>query len=178
LEYTPSEEGDAMYPPLAPLFSRARDPEQVAAIALDHALGIAGRSLGNVQLANWEESGGLEIVAQHGFGDEFLSCFRVVRISNGCACGRALLSRDMVNIPDVLLEASFAPFQAVMDRAGVRSVQSFPLISLSGALLGMLSVHDAVAGTPSQVQLDALSDLAYSAANAIIAIRASWRSIH
>src|SRR5690348_12002815 len=98
-----------MYPPLAPIFCQARDPEEVAAIALERALEITGRSLGNVQLADWAQLGGLEIVAQRGFGDEFLSCFRVVRIRDGCACGRALLSRDMVNIPDIALEESFAP---------------------------------------------------------------------
>lgn len=42
----------------------------------------------------------------------------------------------------------------------------------------MLSVHDAVAGTPTQSQIDALAELARSTANAIIAIRASWRSVH
>lgn len=163
-----------MYPPLAPLFSRARDPEEVAAIALERALEITGRSLGNVQLADWAQLGGLEIVAQRGFGDEFLSCFRVVRIRDGCACGRALLSRDMVNIPDIALEESFAPFREVIGRAGVRSVQSFPLMSFSGALVGMLSVHDGMAGTPTQSQIDALCELAQFAGNAIIAIRASW----
>jgi GAF domain-containing protein len=165
-----------MYPPLAPLFSQARDPEQVAAIALDRALELTGRSRGNVQLANWVELGGLEIVVQRGFGDEFLSCFRVVRMRDGCACGRALLSRDLVNVPDVALEESFASFREVIGRAGVRSVQSLPLLSSSGALVGMLSVHDRIAGTPTQTQIDALRELAHSTANAIIAIRASSRS--
>jgi GAF domain-containing protein len=167
-----------MYPPLHPLFSSAQEPEDVAAITLSRALEISGRPRGNVQLARWSLTGGLEIVAQRGFKEEFLSCFRLVSIRDGCACGRALLERNVVVVDDVLNDARFATYWGVLDRAGVRSVQSIPLLSTSGAMVGMLSVHDELVRDGPQGDLPSLLELARSAANAIIAIRASRRSAH
>jgi len=167
-----------MYPPLDPLFSSAREPEDVAAIALENALELTGRPRGNVQLARWAETGGLEIVAQHGFEEEFLACFRTVSIRDGCVCGRALLNRSLTSIDDVLADPSLANYRDVFGRAGVRSVQSFPLLSSSSARVGMLSLHGEVPGPGPDAQIGAIARLALSAANAIIAIRASRRFAH
>ncbi len=167
-----------MYPPLDPLFSSAREPEDIAAIVLESALELTGRPRGNVQLARWTEAGGLEIVAQRGFEEEFLACFRRVSIRDTCACGRALIKRSLITVDDVRTDPGLAPYRDVLDRAGVRSVQSFPLLSSSGAMVGMLSLHDEVAGPGNLAQLHSISALALSAANAIIAIRASRRQVH
>jgi hypothetical protein len=123
----------------------------LANFVLEKALRITGHTLGNVQLVDWR-FGYLEIVAQRGFGPEFLNCFRRVKTGDGCACGRAFLSRDTVVIEDVSKDYQFAHFRDVAERAGVKSVQSTPLISSSSALLGVLSTHGSYVPSPKQLE--------------------------
>ncbi|UWU69465.1 hypothetical protein N2602_02740 [Bradyrhizobium sp. NC92] len=52
--------------------------------ALSEALVITGQKLGNIQLIDWK-TGHLEIMAQQGFSEDFLDCFRRVTIRDGCA---------------------------------------------------------------------------------------------
>jgi GAF domain-containing protein len=59
-----------------------------------------------------------------------------------------------------------------MDRAGVRAVQSTPLISTSGALVGILSTHFAVPSRPTEQQMLAMRNASQLVANAIIRVRA------
>lgn len=96
---------------------------------------------GNVQLFD-SASRTLRIVKQQGFGEEFLSHFDVVS-HNSSACGAAMLHRSRVVVNDVETDPLFhaTPSGDVMLRAGVRSVQSTPLIGYSGELIGMVSTH-------------------------------------
>ena len=137
--------------------------------ALDMALGITGQQLGNVQLVNWER-GSLEIVAQRGFRQDFLDSFRRVSTRDGCACGRALMLRDTVVIDDVNTDREFSPFKKVAEGAGFRAVQSTPLMSSGGAIVGVISTHGDC--TPSGRQLEQIKSLAQETANALIWLRA------
>jgi hypothetical protein len=84
----------------------------------------------------------LKIVAQYGFGNEFLSYFDTVRDCD-CACGKAMSRRSRVLVSDVASDPLFQnrQTQGVMRRAHVRSVQSTPLIYGSGELIGVVSTH-------------------------------------
>lgn len=144
----------------------------VASLTLDRALGLSGACMGNVQLVQWDDSPTLEIVAQRGFKDEFLDCFRSVSMVDPSACGRALASRETVIIDDVLEDGDYAPFRGVATRAGYRSVQSTLLMSSGGAVYGMVSTHAAEPGRPPERQLAALQALARTAADAITRLRA------
>ena len=119
--------------------SAANTPE-----ALDHVLASAielhHADFGNVQMLE-PGSERLEIVAQRGFRSDFLVQFRSVGAEDGTSCGRALRTRSTTQIPDVTVDAGFAPYREAAIRAGYRAVQSTPLISRGGALLGVLSVH-------------------------------------
>jgi len=136
---------------------------------LHRALRITGQELGNVQLVNWE-MGLLEIAAQRGFRQEFLDSFRHVSTRDGCACGRALLLRDTVVIDDVTTDRDFSPFKEIAERAGFRAVQSTPLMSSGGAIVGVISTHGN--RSPNGRELEQIKSLAQEAANELIRLRA------
>jgi GAF domain-containing protein len=137
--------------------------------ALSEALAIAGQELGNIQLIDWR-SGHLTIAVQRGFTQEFLDCFRHVSIRDGCACGRALFNRETVVLDDVTLDRQFLPYRNVAERAGFRAVQSTPLLTNSGALIGILSTHGG--DTPTAEQLALIKSLAIRTANGVLRDRA------
>jgi GAF domain-containing protein len=120
--------------------------------SLYEALDITRQNLGNIQLVDWK-AGHLEIAAQQGFTQEFLDCFRRVTIRDGCACGRALFYRETVALDDVAVDPKFLPFRNVAERAGFRAVQSTPLLTNGGALVGILSTHGDHNPTPQQMSL-------------------------
>ena len=130
--------------------------------ALDAALAAAGTSRGNVQLACAD---GLRIVAQRGFQQPFLDFFAVVAHS-GSACGVAAREGRQIVVPDVAGDPIFAGTAAgeIMLRANAHSVQSTPLLSQSGELLGVLSTHDEKPGRPGERALRAIEAVAQRAA--------------
>jgi PAS domain S-box-containing protein len=107
---------------------------------LDATIAMQKADFGNVQLYN-PVLKALEIVAHRGFGEEFLAHFASVKTDEGAACSRALAGRERVLIEDVTVDPSFAPHREIAARAGYRAVQSTPLISRAGKLLGILSTH-------------------------------------
>jgi hypothetical protein len=137
---------------------------------LGQCLELTGAEFGNVQIMDWK-TGHLEIRAQRGFQDEFLSFFRRVRYEDASACARALLNRNSVVIEDVLLDHRFVPCLQVVQRAGVRAVQSTPLISRSGALLGIVSTHFPTRYRPTDIQMQRTKEAAQLAANAMVSHR-------
>jgi GAF domain-containing protein len=109
--------------------------------ALDHAIRATGADFGNVQLLN-PETGNLEIVAQRGFGGEFLEFFSAVR-ENQAACGTARTLGRRVVVEDIIVDPIFAEseVQGIMARAHVRAAQSTPLIETNKTFLGVISTH-------------------------------------
>jgi two-component system, sensor histidine kinase len=107
---------------------------------LNRGLEICQSSFDNVQLMNWP-AGYLEIKAQHGFQDEFLNFFERVTLSDASACARALRNRQSIIVEDVMIDQQFAPYREIVSRAGIRAVQSTPLLSSEGSLVGIISIH-------------------------------------
>jgi PAS domain S-box-containing protein len=107
---------------------------------LEGAIEASGADFGNVQLYN-PRIAALEIVAQRGFHQEFLDYFRTVRVEEGSACAQAMQSGARIIIEDVELDPTFEPHRRIAAAAGFRGVQSTPLKSRSGSVLGMLSTH-------------------------------------
>lgn len=108
---------------------------------LDAVTKATKTDLGNIQLFD-SRRGMLEIAAQRGFGSEFLDFFGEVQ-GAGAACGAAMAARQRVIVEDVVTHPIFVgqPAQDVLLRAGVHAVQSTPLITESGELVGMMSTH-------------------------------------
>jgi len=132
---------------------------------LSATIELQNADFGNVQLYN-PQTHALEIVAQRGFQQDFLDYFRSVR-EDGAACGRAMQRRERVIIEDVQNDPDFAPHRQIAVAAGFRAVQSTPLLSRSGDLLGMLSTHFREPHRPSGRDLR-LTDLYVVQAAALI----------
>jgi GAF domain-containing protein len=80
----------------------------------------------------------LAIVAQRGYGANFLQAFRCVSADDGSASGRALRTRQPVLIEDVTSDAEFAPYRGLAAGAGFRAVQSTPLIASTDECIGVI----------------------------------------
>ena len=111
----------------------------LATRALRAAISFTRADFGNVQLMD-RESGGLRIVAQRGFGPDFLNYFAIVG-DDASACGRAAKTAVQTVITNVALDDGFAPHRAIAEASGFRAVQSTPLVDARGRALGALSTH-------------------------------------
>ena len=79
------------------------------------AIAISGADKGNLQLFD-ETLGSLRIVAQQGFGEEFLKFFESVDDHAAASCGTAMASNEQVIVDDVLTSEIFIdqPAQKVL----------------------------------------------------------------
>jgi len=109
---------------------------------LDTAVWFSRADKGNIQLYD-DTSRALRLVVQRGFDAPFLEFFADVTCDEASACGAALASAERVVVEDVTTSEIFAdqPSLKVLLDAGVRAVQSTPLVSSRGAVLGMVSTH-------------------------------------
>jgi signal transduction histidine kinase/integral membrane sensor domain MASE1/ActR/RegA family two-component response regulator len=132
---------------------------------LDVAIEISDADMGNVQLFE-RESEILKIVAHRGFDDAFLEFF--ASADNGStACEIVGKLGRRVIVEDVGTNPIFAgtPAREVMLSAGARSVQSTPLMTRSGRLIGIVSTHYREPHRPTERQLTLLDLLARQAAD-------------
>ena len=133
---------------------------------LSAAIDITGAQMGNIQLL---EGGVLRIAVHHGFTAPFLEFFGDVQ-EQQAACGTALERGERVIVDDVTSSPIFigTPSLGVLLDAGVRAVQSTPLVSRSGRVLGMFSTHYHHApARPDDRSLHLLDILARQAADLI-----------
>jgi len=137
---------------------------------LDATLALVGADMGNVQLLN-PRVPELEIVAHRGFAENFLDFFRTVGAEDGSACGRTLKSSERVIIEDVDTDPDFRPYRRIAAEAGFRAVQTTPLRSRTGDLLGMISTHFREPHRPSDRGLRVLDLYARQAADFIERMR-------
>ena len=158
---------------VAPQLEECCNLRSVLNVALSWCLKVNGTARGNIQLMDWR-LGYLTIAAHRGFHEDFVRRFAHVRARDGTACGRAIGSRCSIVIEDVLTDREFAPYRASAAEFGFRAVQSTPLISRSGAFVGVISVHFPVRHRPGGAETQATQLLAQLTANAIIRQRAQW----
>ncbi len=134
---------------------------------LQTAIETSSADFGNLQLYNVSDHT-LRIVEQEGFGKEFLRFFEVVQGSE-CACGTAMNSGSRVVVSDVASDPIFCgtPAGKIMLRANALAVQSTPLVSSTGLLLGMLSTHHRQPRTFSAADLGWLDQITQRLASSI-----------
>jgi hypothetical protein len=113
------------------------------------AIRKAEAEFGILQVLN-EDTGTLRIVAQKGFSPRFLEFFAAVH-ENFAACGTTLKRRERVLVNDVTTDPIFKEksLLEIMRGEEVRSVQSLPLFTSSGCLVGVLAVHYRACDMPS-----------------------------
>src|ERR1051326_7419599 len=113
---------------------------------------LLGADFGNIQILD-ATRGVLLIEAQQGFQKEYLDYFREVSATDGSACGRALRSSQRIIVEDVEEDLDFAPMIQILRNAGLRAVQSTPIIAHDGRPLGMISTHFRSVHRPSDNDL-------------------------
>ncbi len=149
------------------LFARKGDLKPVLTAVVDAAIAICGADFGNVQLLD-ADSGELRIVAQRGFPKWWIEFWNTTPKGHG-GCGTALEQGRRVIVEDVEQSPIFAGTRALRMqlKAGVRAVQSTPLVSRSGKVLGMFSTHYRTAHRPDERTLGLLDLLARQASDLI-----------
>jgi PAS domain S-box-containing protein len=152
---------------LGMLFLQEENLEQVLSQVLDAAIAISGADFGNIQIMD-PESSCLQIAVQRGFPQWWLDFWNSVVKGKG-VCGTALGSGERVIVEDIEQSPVFAGTDAleIQRKAGVRAVQSTPLVSRAGTLLGMFSTHYKTPHRPTDRELRLLDLLARHAADFI-----------
>jgi PAS domain S-box-containing protein len=148
------------------LFVREGDLQSALEQVVDAAIAISKADFGNIQLL--DAGSGLRIAAQRGFPQWYVDFWNEVTAGHG-SCGTALAAGQRVIVPDVEQSPIFAGTDGLemQRRAGVRAVQSTPVISRSGKVLGMFSTHFKVPHQPNEHALKLLNLLARQAADII-----------
>jgi CheY-like chemotaxis protein len=132
------------------LFVQKGDLPAAIEAAVEAAVSISGADKGNIQFFD-TASGKLVIKAQRGFERPFPEFWGPVKEGMG-ACGATLKSGERVIVEDVPFSPIFAgtPALDVMSQAGVRAVQSTPVMSGTGKLMAVFSTHYATPGRPDE----------------------------
>jgi PAS domain S-box-containing protein len=144
---------------------QAHDISMLLEEILDAAIAITGADMGTVQLFEGEV---LKIRAQRGLEPAFLSFFDASD-ENQIISAAAVRAGRRVIVPDVAASPTLAGTAAreVMLAAGVRAVQSTPLLSRGGRTLGMFSTQYRAPHEPDARGLRLLDVLARQAADLI-----------
>jgi diguanylate cyclase (GGDEF)-like protein/PAS domain S-box-containing protein len=130
---------------------------------LDSAIKLAEADFGNIQLL--DPDGYLKIVVQRGFPDWWVQYWDSNALEHG-VCGTALVQQARVIVEDVNESPIFAGNHSltIQIQAGVRAVQSTPILTKSGQLVGMLSTHYNKPHQPDTRQLEVIDLLVMHAA--------------
>ena len=142
---------------------------------LDTAVAAQEADFGFVWLHH-PERGELVVEASHGFDDAALRLFDSVAPGPaGGGAGNAFSRGQRWIIEDIERDPGFAPYRESARRAGFRALHSTPIVTRSGELLGVISVHfvDRRVPTPRHMQLADLC--ARHAADRIEAFRSEKR---
>jgi len=130
------------------------------------AADLAGTPKGNIQIYE-PESRRLRIIVHQGFGDRFLKQF--LDQGSPAVCDVAAQKVERMIWEDIAAEPAL---QGTVDLEvilgdGIRAIQSTPLISLDGRLLGLLNNHFSVRHRPSERELRFIDLLARMASDFI-----------
>jgi len=118
------------------------DLRDLASAILDAAVEITDAQRGCILVVD-ESTNSLQVLAEHGFEQGFLESFKGIYPYNNTTCAIAWKTRERVTVEDV--DASplvcGTPDRDLYIQAGVRAVQSTPILAPSGEVLGVLSTH-------------------------------------
>jgi PAS domain S-box-containing protein len=143
------------------------DIDAAMQMVLDTAVEVHGADLGLLSMYD-EPSGTLVAKASHGFDPSLLEeVGRIIPGVDGSACGRAFDSRARVIVFDTEADSSYVAYREFARRAGFRSVQSTPIVTRGGRLLGVLSVHFSEPRVPATRELQLCEVCARHVADAI-----------
>ncbi|BAY75475.1 CheB methylesterase [Nostoc linckia NIES-25] len=107
---------------------------------LDRAIAMHRTDMGYIHLFE-RRSCTLELAVQKGFEPSSFPYFRTVNITDNSPCMSAVRAGESIIVEDVETNPMFNSYRAIASAVGYRAVQSTPLTSSSGSLLGVLSTH-------------------------------------
>lgn len=130
------------------------------------AVAISGADMGTLQL--FDEAGSLKVVAHSGFDAPFIEYQDKTNGKAGAAWA-ALQRRERVVVPNASESPAYAgkPLLHVLHDAGVRALQSTPLIGRYEALLGVVTTHYRKTHEPPVRSLQLLDLLARQTAEVV-----------
>jgi len=138
---------------------------------MDAAVGIMRSDFASMQMLYPErgQGGELRLLAYRGFPPQAAEFWEWVRTDSKCTCGIALATGQRCIDSDVVGSRIMAgtPDQQTYLQAGIHAVQSTPLVSRDGRLVGMISTHWKQPHQPSERELRLLDLLARQAADLI-----------
>src|SRR5215510_1535972 len=143
-----------------------RDLHEALDEILAGAIELLHADMGTIRILDTTR-GVLKIEAQLGFTEEFLDCFGEISVDGGSPCCRALRSGERIVIADIERDELFTPYRAIAHAAGYRAVQSTPIMSREGVLLGTLATHFRQGQRPSDQDLRLLELYVRQAADII-----------
>ena len=124
------------------------DMESVLEEVLRSAMAMQGTDLGLLSLCA-SENDGLNLKVHSGFDEKFLR--QIVWVPpGGGACGSSYEQRRRVVVEDVEVDPVCALYREAAREAGIRACHSTPLITRSGHIIGVLSVHFRQRHRPSE----------------------------
>ena len=143
-------------------------PESLYVQILDSAMEVMTSDAACVQMLA-ADNRALRLLAWRNFPPECAPFWERVEAGAGSTCSKALSLDQRVVVPDIEACDFMAgtPEQREYRRGGVRAVQSTPLRSRTGRLLGMLSTHWRTPHTPTDDDFTFLDVLARQAADLI-----------
>ena len=138
---------------------------------VDAAAAIMASDFASMQMYHPDRgtNGELQLLATRGFDPAATKFWTWVRADSACTCGVALHTGRRVitsNVETCEFMAGTEDLQTSL-QAGMRAVQSTPLVSRSGRLLGMISTHWRTPHNPAESDLRLLDVLARQAADLI-----------
>jgi len=137
---------------------------------LDAAMGIMRSDFASMQMFEPDRGHGeLRLLAHRGFSWKAAKLWEWVRSDSASACGVAFGTKARVLVSDVyncdFLEGT--EDQEMFRQMGIRAVQTTPLLSRGGMLVGMISTHWRTTHLPSERDFRLLDILARQAADLI-----------
>jgi PAS domain S-box-containing protein len=140
---------------------------------LDAAIELMAADAASIQMLA-ADGKSLMLLGSKNFHPDSAAFLQRVDVGAGSASGRALLDNERVLVADIEACDFMAgtPVQQEYRRSGIRSVQSTPLRSLSGQMLGTLSTHWRTPRMPARDDFRLFDVLARQAADSIERARA------
>jgi PAS domain S-box-containing protein len=135
---------------------------------LDAAVALTQSDMASMQMLD-PARGALRLLAWRGFDPVAAAFWEWVDARDGSSCAKALANGARMIVQDSETCAFMAgtPDLEHYRRLGIRSVQSTPLVSRSGHILGVISTHWRVPHVPHMHELRSLDVLARQAADLI-----------
>jgi signal transduction histidine kinase/ActR/RegA family two-component response regulator len=137
---------------------------------LDAAILVLHGKFGTIQLYDPTRRV-LELACQRGFFGPFLDALASVSIDTGMAAPRSIRNHARVVVTDVNADPDYAPYRELAANAGYRAIQSTPIVSRDGEVLGALVTHLPDARAFSAHELQVLDLYSRQAADAIVRAR-------